>query len=563
MDRITQSLLDEFSGEQELSKLPEDVRFEHLTSYVTVRRHYGQTLNTSDIVVGKGGDTGIDAIAILVNGSLVTDAEALVEQYGASDYLDVTFIFVQSDRGASFDGSKIGNFGYGVMDFFKQIPSLPRNDDVVDAAKVMTAIYSKSSKFVRGNPVCRLYFVTSGKWVGDPALEGRRQQIITDLRETGNFREVDFVCLGADGIQRLYNQTRNAFGRDFIFTDKIDVPQIEGVNQAYLGFLPKDQFLSLIEDESGEIIRGIFYDNVRDFQEYNPVNSEIRETLSSQKRSRFVLMNNGVTIIARTLTAANTRFHIADYQVVNGCQTSHVVFDEKERLDSSVLIPVRLIHTQDEDVIESIIRATNRQTEVRPEQFAAITDFAKKLEQFFGTYPEAQRLYYERRSGQYDRLQIEKTRIVTQPNLVRSFAAMFMEEPHRTVRSYKSLTDQLGHDIFGADHRLEPYHAAAFAFYRLEFLWRNQRMDTKYKAARFHVLLAIRYLINPAKLPKMNSHDMERRANRIIDELTDIANAEGLYAKAAVAIDQVAQGNFARDNVHTQRFTESMIKQLE
>src|SRR5262249_42925483 len=148
----------------------------------------------------------------------------------------------------------------------------------------------------------------------------------------------------------------------------------------------------------GDIIKTIFYDNVRDWQTYNPVNSEIRETLDSAHKDRFVLMNNGITIIARTLRPTGNRFYIEDFQVVNGCQTSHVLADSREKADDSVMIPLRLIGTQDEDVIRSIIHATNRQTEVKREQFLAITDFAKKLELFFQSFPNGRKLFYERRS---------------------------------------------------------------------------------------------------------------------------------------------------------------------
>ena len=48
MDLITQSLLDEFSTEQEITSLPEDTRFEHFASYVTVRRQYGETFDPAD-----------------------------------------------------------------------------------------------------------------------------------------------------------------------------------------------------------------------------------------------------------------------------------------------------------------------------------------------------------------------------------------------------------------------------------------------------------------------------------------------------------------------------------
>jgi hypothetical protein len=50
MDRITQSLLADFSTEHGITDLPEDQRFEHFASYVTVRRQYSETLDTADIV---------------------------------------------------------------------------------------------------------------------------------------------------------------------------------------------------------------------------------------------------------------------------------------------------------------------------------------------------------------------------------------------------------------------------------------------------------------------------------------------------------------------------------
>jgi hypothetical protein len=61
-----------------------------------------------------------------------------------------------------------------------------------------------------------------------------------------------------------------------------------------------------------------------------------------------------------------------------------------------------VISTQDEDVIASIIKATNRQTEVKEEQLLAISEFQKKLEAYFQTFENGKRLYYERRSRQYN-----------------------------------------------------------------------------------------------------------------------------------------------------------------
>ena len=156
------------------------------------------------------------------------------------------------------------------------------------------------------------------------------------------------------------------------------------------------------------------------------------------------------------------------------------------------MIPLRLIATKNRNVTNSIIRATNRQTKVEEEQFFALTDFAENLEQFFQAFPEQRRLYYERRSRQYDRLPITTTRVVTHSNLVRAVAAMFLNAPHQTTRSYKALKGNVGREIFAKGHRLEPYYLAALALYRLDINFRTQRIEPKLKPARFHILLAAR-----------------------------------------------------------------------
>lgn len=560
MDRISESLLTEFSDEHDIAQLPEDKRFEHFASYITVRRQYAETFDTEDIVTGAGGDTGIDGIAIIVNGSLVTDIETLEEQANQAGSLDAAFIFVQAERSPGFDAAKIGTFGFGVVDFFNEKPNLKRNDKVA-AADIVAAILKRSSKFKRGNPMCRLYYVTTGKWTGDATLEARRKTVVSDLVGTNLFREVEFIPVDAEGLQKLYRQTKNALSTKFKFEKRTVIPSAPGVTQAYLGFLPAPEFLRILVDEDDEIIGGLFYDNVRDWQGDNEVNSEIRATLESNAKGRFVLMNNGITIIARSVQPTGDDFYIEDYQIVNGCQTSHVLFNQNQRdkLDSSVMVPVRLIGTQDEDVIRAIIRATNRQTEVKDDQFFAVQDFPKELELFFQTFQDSQKLYYERRSRQYDRLDIEKTRIVTPANMIRAFAAMFLGEPHRTTRNYAALTSKVGKEIFVKGHRKEPYYTAAFTLYKLEYFFRSGKLEPKYKPARFHILLAARSLGNADPMPQINSHQMKSYCKKIMDTLWDSAKADELIAKAAKIVDQAAAGDFHRDNIRTEPFTQKVV----
>jgi len=216
MDRITKSLLDEFCKQHQLMNLTEDKQFEHFASYLSVQRLYGETFDTNDIVIGNGGDTGIDAIAILVNGVLVTESDTVADLAESNGYLEATFIFVQAERSAAFETAKIGQFSFGVTDFFSVNPSLKRNPDVEEASAIMSAIFAQGPKLKRGNPSCKMYYVTTGKWQGDTNLEARRKAAIADVEGIGLFKDVEFIPVDAGQIQRLYSQSINAYQENSI-----------------------------------------------------------------------------------------------------------------------------------------------------------------------------------------------------------------------------------------------------------------------------------------------------------------------------------------------------------
>jgi len=565
MDRITESLLNEFSAEHGLSTLAESKRYEHFTSYIVVKEEHSETFDTHDIVVGDGpqtaggSDFGIDAIAIIANGVLITDVDDLETYIDKAGHLEVSFTFVQSETSSGFDASKIGTFGFGVGDFFNDAPQLQPNSRVAGARDVMQAIYKLSTKFKRGNPICKLYYVTTGKWQGDPTLIARMDAVKSDLMETGLFRKVEFACLGAEGVQRLYQKTKNAISAEFNFANRVTIsPEIPRIDEAYFGFLPWSEFQKLIIDEHGNMIGGLFFDNVRDWQGFNEVNSKIKSTLESTDRSRFVLMNNGLTIIAKSVQKTANKFLVEDYQIVNGCQTTHVLYEQRASLDDTVTIPVRLISTKDESVTNSIVKANNWQTHVKEEQLFALQEFPKILEAYFESYPPADRLYFERRSKQYDAASIEKTRIVTFDGMIRAFAAMFLNEPHRTTRNFKALKEKLGNDIFAEGQRMEPYYASALALYKIDFLFRNEKLEPKYKPARYQIAFAIRILIAGYEMPALGANKMESYCKKITDALLDAAKAEYYIGRGAKIAELASNGDFSRDSIRTEPFTKEV-----
>jgi hypothetical protein len=238
VDKITQGLLSEFSAEFDIVALPEDTRFEHFAAWLTCRRHYSEaTFDPGALVTGKGDDTGIDAIAVIVNNNLVTDVDMIEDLLEVNGYLDVTFVFVQAERSPHFDSGKIGKFGFGVRDFFGD-GKLPANDAVQIYRDIMNAVFEKSAKFSPGNPACYLYYVTTGTWNNEPALTVRADAEVGDIKGTGLFSKVEFIPVGAGQIHSLYRQAKNTISREFIFDQKVVVPDVTGVSEAYPSLAP-------------------------------------------------------------------------------------------------------------------------------------------------------------------------------------------------------------------------------------------------------------------------------------------------------------------------------------
>lgn len=139
---------------------------------------------------------------------------------------------------------------------------------------------------------------------------------------------------------------------------------------------------------------------------------------------------------------------------------------------------------------------------------------------------------------------------------------MFLQVPHQTTRGYKSLSERIGKDIFAKGQKLESYYIAALAAYKLDVNFRTQRIDPRLKAARFHILLAMRLIANPDPLPRMNANEMEQYCETIKRVLWG-GDADDLCARAVSVIEEVAEGNFDRDNIRTQPFTEKVIAQFQ
>jgi hypothetical protein len=566
LDRVTRSYVETFRGEQ---SLPDDidkaVLFEHFVNYSTLTSLYDEEFDILDVHTGGGNDLTLDGVAIIVNGVLVTSVEEAQELVELNKYLTATFFFAQAKSASSFSGEQIAAFGDGVLEFFADTPRYPISDRVAELRGLMSWIYDNTARFKLGRPTCELRFVSTGTWVGDAQLQARVDKAVTDLRQTNLFELVDFHVLGAAELQEAWSRSKSVSRASFTFAKRTTLADIPGVSESYLGVVALSELLAVIADD-GEIKRQIFFENVRDFQGDNPVNGEIARSLATQEgRDRFAVLNNGITLVARELKPTGDRFEVSDYQIVNGCQTSHVLFNTRHDLPPDMQVPLKVIATADEDVIGAIATATNRQTTVSSEDLLALERFQKRLEPYFGSFDDKQRLYYERRSKQFATSPgIEKVRIITKQLALRAFGGMFLDEAHRAARYYAVLKAQIGTTIFNDNHKLDPYYTASFAHYKLEYLFRNGLLPVTYKPARYHLLLGYRVLVGGWEMPAFTANKIQQYVAPINQSLWDDKRAQQYFTEATQVINAALEPGEVLDGdaVKVQAFTDRVLTAL-
>lgn len=520
MDRIIQSYMDSFIKSQEILEKDESKQFELFSAYCVVEQWYTETYNLQDIIIGEGGDCGIDSIAIIVNGNMVTSKEEIDDIIEVNKSLsDINFIFVQAKTSASFDYGEMGTFGAGVKDFFSEDPQMVRNEGIVEKNEIIEYIFSKAP-MIKKNPSCYLYYVTTGKWVDDQNCVGRMKIATSDLNALNIFSEIKYIPIDGNQLQKLYRKTIDVVETEICFDNHIFLPDIPKVRQSFLGYLNFNEFLKLIVDENGEIRRSVFYDNVRDFQGDNAVNHEMSDTIATTA-DRFILYNNGVTIICKKLSNIRNKYTLTDYQIVNGCQTSHVLYNNKDEINGNLQIPIKLIETENDEIVNKIIKATNRQTEVTDAQLIALNEFHRKLEAFYNTFSGVQRLYYERRSKQYSYgNDIEKTRIVSISMQIKAMASMFFDKPHLASRFFGKLMSSV-EGIFNEQHKLLPYYTSAYTLYKIDYLFRNKLIDIRYRKFKYFILMLIKYDLSTEKIPELNSNKMDKLCENILKVIND------------------------------------------
>lgn len=570
MDRVTDQLIKEFSKDNALKydEKTASVVFEKFTIYSTVMNEFNDSFDIDDVHIGGGEDEGIDGICIIINDEIVTSESLNNDIFTATGSLNVKFIFVQSETSGSFSVQKLTHYVQGVKKFLES--SLSRDDfesdDVYAIYTVIDKIYS-NVKSLKKNPEISIYYVTTSSNVNDKKINDRKARLLRELISTNLLSNVNINLIGATEIQNLYRRTRETIVKELVLSRKATLPPIPDVAEAYVGILPVKEYIELITDDNGLIDKSLFYDNVRDYQGDNDVNKEMSATLKSTDQSlRFVLLNNGITIVAKRIQSTGDKIVLRDFQIVNGCQTSHVIYNNRASIGDDTSVTLKIIATESEDVTNDVIRSTNRQTQVKEEELMALSDFQKRIEDYYNSYsnePE-QRLFYERRSKQYiSSPGVEKIRIVTVPVQIKTFASAFLRRPHSSTAFYGELKGLVGSRIFMPNHKPILYYLSALINFRLDYLFRSKTIDTKYRRYRHFILMSYFYVATGKYFTedKFNSRAIETESEKVVKILTKQEDYLPVFEICLSHIDAIADFD-NREQVKLASLTESLERHL-
>lgn len=510
MHRVVKSHLSDFQSKFSID-WSEAKSFEAFVNYSAFRTLCADSVDPKDLVY-DGDDPGIDGTMIFLDDVFVSSKDE-VEDFLESRRrdIDATIVFVQAKSGESWDKKEITTFQSAVQDFLSDDHAYPHSDYMTSAKEVFDSVIQNVGKLRGGKPRALCYFANTAKTAEEREILGAAKAMSKSVEDTGFFRSVEVELLDRDKVVNLWTSAEGQVEATLRVLGSAAFPKAPEIEEGYVVTVKAKDFVEqILSDQNGRLRQRIFDENVRDFIGIaGEINSEMSATLQdSTKKKRFGVLNNGITIISPDIRLAGFDIYLRDFQIVNGCQTSNVLFENRTAVSDDITVMLKIVETSDATVVDDIVRSTNRQTKVEEDQFLATLDSVKSLERYFDARgaDEEYRLYFERRKNQFSAHEnVKAIRVFDIKEIARCAAAMFLDKPDIASRYPNRLTGELRDLVFNKDYSEEVYHVSAYALYRIKLLLSNGKIDPKYSKLRWHILMAIKYFVLGDNTPQLGS----------------------------------------------------------
>ncbi|WP_371176714.1 AIPR family protein [Buchananella felis] len=510
-DALLKSRLGAFAKKYGYDHLENSVLFEKFAIELFLQKWVAGNSEAIDSAhIEERDDDGVDGFAIFINGQIFDSAGDIESLLHEGDRNDVHVVFLQAKASPSFSGNSMARFLNTVHAF-----TLCAGGDAAELKpalkgrlSLLEAVVKNIIRFrVTRIPVSLFYVTTSRDESAKAREDSQVKNALDRIRALNVYEDVDIICLGSDQIDAALTDLKGVKKVDITLQHKLAIQGVRDGLNGYLALVALSDVLKLVADERMSIRAGIFDDNVRLYQgRDSAVNKAIATTLSSDDRTLFPFLNNGLTILCQELETNYNTAILSRYQIVNGGQTSVEIYNyyhsergkgvSHERIVetlSQALVSVKLIDTVDRELSQRITVATNSQNQISAKEMAAIQEHAKKIEEYFDASGLAG-LRYLRQSGRIDS-SVPKNRQFSTEGLVRAFCSAVQGRSSDAIRRPKDLMEDKS--VWSSKYDPKLYYFAAYLAYRVGVVLAQERQEHGYGKALYHIVRIVTEVFYP------------------------------------------------------------------
>ena len=344
-------------------------------------------------LVDGGGDGGIDGIYVFVNGHLLAEDSEL-DRFRKEVAIEVVCIQAKHVDGFAEDSlNRLRSSAENLFDLSKPLNKMTGiyNESLLKVAKRFREAYQQLASKLPEISI-RYYYATKGS-EPHPNVLLKVNDLEASLRDLFSDLNFSFSFIGNADLVAMARKKPRAT-RTLVVNQQ--PMQSKG---AFICLASLDSLHDFVTDD-GKLARQIFDSNVRDHQGKTEVNSEIQETLRNPSvNEEFWWLNNGITVLCKSVRYDGSGVLVEDPQIVNGVQTSTEIFNyfqtlQKTKEDERTIL-VRVIAPRDEESQDRIIKATNSQNAVAAASLRSTDKIHRDIEQYFAISG----LFYDRRKN--------------------------------------------------------------------------------------------------------------------------------------------------------------------
>jgi len=411
--------------------------------------------NLANSITDGGQDGGIDSIIILHNGDYIEDDS----EYNCKNSSVIKLIVTQCKTEKTFKENSIDKLisTFPVLfDLEQKEEELEKrfNPQIIEKRNVFGNVWSETISNGGRLEICINYACKANVIEISSSFKSKKEQLKVICKELFSTDKVEINCFSSKELLSLFQSHKRNRSR-IVFKDTPLSVNYGETGLGYIGLVKLSDYIDFLTLENGNINDELFESNVRHFQGNVDVNNKIKSTLENISDRDFWWLNNGITIIAEEPKQLSKILTLENVQIVNGLQTSYSIYNLRtvqNKDDRAVL--VKVIISNNKDITDDIIEATNYQNAVSPGLLRATDNIQKEIELFF----LQNGFFYDRRKNYYKNQGKPGNKIFGIPFLAQAIKAIILKDPHtaramptsllKSDATYKSIfKDQ---DNFGA-----------------------------------------------------------------------------------------------------------------